>query len=137
MAMEKLSGWDVVEILWPLNDMFRPRLREIRSLPYDASFEAAADDAIRAFAETPEAATWKTIPAGAWRVLLERHQQLLVVAMANEAAGNPMTVMPAGLSQQDRLAGLMLLLLLRMKLPFPAADRSRTELPEGSPPKSH
>jgi hypothetical protein len=129
-----LSGWDVVTALWPLNDVFRPHIARIRTVRYEARFEPDANAAIEAFAGAPVAETWSDLSAGTWRVLLERHQQMLVVAMANERAGNPVTVMPPGLSATARLAGAMLLLLHSMKLPFPLADRSQLELPEGSPP---
>lgn len=129
-----LSGWDVVELMWPLNDMFRARLMEIGPLRYDAAFEAEADEAIKAMADDP-VAPWAGLSPGAWRVLLERHQQLLTVAAANEAAGNPMIKLPAGLEEGDRRIALMLIFLLRMKLPSPPADRSRLQLPSKPPPR--
>ena len=134
--VEKLSGWRVVELLWPLNDMFRARWEKIRHLPYIAGFESHADAAIRAFAEAPGAGTWAALPNGVWRVLLERHQQMIAVALANEAAGNPVISLPAGLSEDDQRIGLMLLFLLEMKLPWPPTDRSRDPAPPVLPPSA-
>ena len=134
-----VTGWRLVELLWPLNDMFRARLSEFAHLPYDADFEAEADEAIRGYAQTPEAGAWRHLSPGAWRVLLERHQQLIVVAMANEHAGNPMLTLP-GLGRMEETAlraGLMLFWLLGMKLPFPVADRSHLVLPDALGQKGH
>jgi len=135
--MQPLSGLDVVEALWPLNDMFRARLGEIGRLPYAAAFESEADAAIIAYSKSPDSGPWKTMSLGAWRVLLERHQQMIVVALANERARNPVTSLPPGLDAADRCTALMLLLLLRMKLPFPVADRSGLKLPNRPQAKGH
>jgi hypothetical protein len=43
-----LSGGEVVEAMWPLNDRFKPYLHRIAALPYDARFEREADDVIEA-----------------------------------------------------------------------------------------
>jgi len=128
---EPLSGWDAVEALWPLNDLFRPYLHQIRSLGYDKSFEAEADAAIEALT-TAGASGWSDLSAGAWRVLLERHQQGIAVALANEQAGNPLMPIPSGLMSEQRTIVVALFLLHGMKLPWPAADRTGLELPAGS-----
>lgn len=134
---EPVSGWDVVEALWPLNELFRPHLARIRSIRYDAAYEAAADDAIEAYVAAPKARTWRKLKPKTWRVLLERHQQMLTVALANELEGNrAITRLPHGLPELARLPGLMLLLLHGMTLPFPPEDRSALELPEGATPES-
>lgn len=135
--MQTINGWRLIELFWPLNDMFRARLPELRSLPYDEAFEGEADAALIAFSERPDASAWASISPGAWRVLLERHQQMLVLAVANEKAGNPMCAIPAGAEEADQRIGLMLIWLLRMKLPFPPADRSRLELPSSPPVRGH
>lgn len=128
-----VSGWELVEILWPLNDYFRPRLDRIKTLHYDPSCEAAADYAIEAFADHPILETWRELPLPVWRVLLERQQQLILVALVNEKEGNTITHLPDGLPDSARLPGVMLLLLHGMKLPWPAKDRARFVLPEGKP----
>lgn len=132
---QHLSGWQVVEALWPLNERFRPAVARIRTLPYEAAFEAEADAAIALLAENINA-SWEAVSAGAWRVLLERQQQALVVALANEAAGNPLMPIPPGFSADQRTVAATLFLLHGMKLPFPVVDRSGFVVPVGSAPES-
>ena len=136
VAPVSVSGWRVVQILWPLNAIFRPHIARIGTMKYRPAFEAEADKAIEAFVAKPEAAAWAGISPGAWRVLLERHQQMLVVAMANEAKGNPLTKLPQGLPGSAELPGVMLLFLHSMKLPWPPEDRSKLDLPDGPTPTS-
>jgi len=133
-----VSGWQLTEILWPLNAVFRPYMERIRSVEYSLHFEAEADKAIERFAENPRPETWNDVSPGAWRVLLERYLQLLKVAQLNEMAGveNIITVLPAGLPKDAELPGVMLLVLHGMKLRLPLSDISRLQLPEIPPPKT-
>jgi len=131
-----LSGRDVVEALWPINERFRPNIHQIRTLPYRAADEAEADRAIEDFVFGRPGADWSRLGAGAWRVLLERQQQGIAVALASELAGNPLIPVPDGLPPSSRAAAAMLSMLHGMRLPFPAEDRSGFELPEGSLPES-
>ena len=55
-----VSGWQVVEILWPLNDLFRPLLTRIRTIKYDERYELEADKAIELFVQNPQPQTWVT-----------------------------------------------------------------------------
>ena len=128
---EPASGLQVVEALWPLNERFRPHLVRIRALPYASVFEPEADAALAALAKDVNA-DWSSLPAGAWRVLLERQQQAIMVALANEVSGNAVMQMPSGLSDTQRTVFAALFLLHGMALPWPAEDRSHLELPEGS-----
>ncbi len=134
VAVDYLSGWQVVKVLWPLNDVFRPVVHMVRALPYQAQFEASADSAIEQFVFN--AAPWALQQAPVWRVLLERHQQALTLAALNEQAGNPLMPIPQGLPVAARQGAAMLFLLHRMKLPFPIGDRAGLELPVGSVPGS-
>lgn len=127
-----LSGGDVTAALWALNDRFRPNLHQIASLPYQAEFEAEADAAIEAMVFNRLGADWSGVSANAMRVLLERQQQGIVVAMANEAVGNPLMAVPAGLPSSANIDAVMLVLLHGMKLPFPARDRAGFEIPVGT-----
>ena len=131
IAPQPLSGWQAVEALWPLNERFRPHIVRIRVLPYDPAFELEADDAVAALIDDTNA-SWEGLSAGAWRVLLERQQQAIVVALANETAGNPLMPIPPGLSDVQRTVAVALFLLHGMKLPWPPSDRSGFELPKGS-----
>ena len=133
MQPKPLDGWGAVEALWPLNERFRPNIEQIRSLRYDASFEAEADEAIEQLASD---GNWSTVSAGAWRVLLERHQQGIVVALANERAGNPLFSLPDGLTPGQKTVVVALFLLHGMKLPWPPEDRSGFVVPPGAAPAS-
>lgn len=127
----QLSGWQGVEALWPLNARFTLAIERIRSLSYDASFEIEADAAIERLLADLDA-TWDDLSAGAWRVLLERQQQAIMVALANELAGNPLMPIPPGFSPAQTTTAVALFLLHGMKLPWPPADRSGFEVPIGS-----
>jgi hypothetical protein len=136
MEKEIITGDRYLKIMWPMNDMFRARLLSIRAIPYDSTFESEADDAIRNLANNPSEA-WSNISDGAWRVLLERHTQMLAVAMANMIADKPLMTLPPGpgLTDDDLRVGLSLFWLLEMKLPFPVRDLSRYEFPPSIPGK--
>lgn len=129
-----IGPMELLTILWPLNDVFRPRVHAIGTLRYSTKFEPDADAAIDAFSRAPNPSTWEPLPWGCWRVLLERHMQMCEVATANWAAGRErMTFMPAELPAGDRLPFAMLALLRGMKLLRRPLDRARLELPEGLP----
>jgi len=130
---EKLSGMDVIAALWPLNDVFRSRLSRISTVKYEERFGSEADDAIVGAVFSGNCDGWDGISAGAWRVLLERHIQALMVAAANEAAGNMLMTVPADSSGAVKRGAAMIFLLHGMKLPWPVKDRSGCELPTGSP----
>ena len=126
-----LTAWEVLEILFPLNDIFRPQLEEIRATRYCAHYEWWADAAIEDFAAHPVAEAWHNLSPCVWRVLLERHQQMLVLAGANLSQGLPVfTVIPRGLPQRAYLPVMMLLWLHSMELPCPPKDRSKLDLPD-------
>lgn len=128
-----VSGWNAVEILWPLNEVFRPRLPHICTVAYRPQFETEADDAIKSAAFAGNCDGWEGLSAGAWRVLLERYLQAQTVALANEAAGNHLMVLPLGLSARGQRGAVMLYLLHGMTLPWAPSDRSSLELPQGPP----
>lgn len=127
-----LSGWEVVEALWPLNEVFRPHLAQVRSLPYDAAFESEADAAIKDTTMAAWPPQWEDLSAGVWRVLFERHIQAILVAATNEAAGNPLMPVPARLPETALTGAAMIFLMHKMKLPWPPGDRAGYELPTGS-----
>ena len=119
-APVRLSGEEVTALLWPFNEVFRPRLSEVEQVAYDPRFEAAADSAIDDLAMTMNIEVLGQGPAGLVRVLLERYKQLLVVAQANQRAGTPVvTTLPYGLSPDQQRVGVALLLLRGMQLPWP------------------
>lgn len=136
MQFVQLSGMRVLEILWPLNDLFRTRLYEIRGIPYSKYRGSEVDRAIEAFSVEPVEKTWQDLEPQIWRVLLERHHQMLMVAATNEVQGFPLTSIPEDLPQEAVLPAVLLLLLHGMKLPWPPGDRSELELPESDGPES-
>lgn len=138
MEGEVITGDRYLEIMWPLNDMFRARLDTIRTVPYDSFFEAEADEAIRNLATDPPNA-WSNLSEGAWRVLLERHLQMFEVAIANIKAGRHLMTLPPGpgLTDDELIIGLSLFWLLEMKLPYPVHDLSHYEFPASIQDKSH
>lgn len=116
-----LAGWDVVEALWPLNEYFRKNYREFSSLSYDPQFELQADAAQYRFVFEGH---WGPASIETWRVILERHQQAILVALTNEMAGNRPMPIPDKLPKNARTGAAILYLLQQMKLPFAIADRS-------------
>lgn len=131
------SPSDLLEALWPLNDVFRPKMSRLQTLRYSPRFETEADDAVIAFASSPIAATWEGLTSGAWRVLAERHLQMLVVCTANMAAGEAaMWFIPQQLPAGDRTAAAVLEWLYGMTLPWPPRAPGSLELPASTHPGS-
>lgn len=120
----------VLEVLWPLNARFRPHLAQIGSVAYAAAFEPEADEAIQALVLVDD--DWSGVSPGAWRVLLERHIQLLFIAQQLAAAGSVMTRVPSGLAKHHQARIAIADLLHAMKLPLAPADRAGFALPEGA-----
>lgn len=135
-ALRTLSGMNIVEALWPLNDVFRPHLANVGMLPYEPRHEADADFAVESYVINGEEA-WANLPAAVWRILMERHQQALVVACANEAAGNAdfMTI-PAALPETAIPGAAMIYMLHGMILPYPVKPRLASEFPRPGAPVS-
>jgi len=80
---------------------------------------------------------WVNLPAGVWRVLMERHLQALVVASANEHAGNSAVMtLPAALPDASIPGAAMIYMLHGMKLPYPVQQRSADEFPLPGAPVS-
>lgn len=136
MKKEIITGERYLQIMWPLNDMFRARLASIRGIPYDSKFELEADDAIENLVDNPSDA-WSNISDGAWRVLLERHTQMIELAIEHIRIGKHLMTLPPGpgMSDDDLRVGLSLFWLLRMELLFPVRDLSRHEFPPAIPGK--
>lgn len=127
-----LDGMEVVEALWPINQLFRQHHALIGSIRYSAQFEKEADAALKLFVE---GGTWTSDApsAGAWRVLMERHIQSMTVALANHVQGNKRVMsIPQGLPIPRRTPAAMLWLQWAMVLPFPVEDRASYEWPEAS-----
>lgn len=130
---DKLNGDQVSEILWPLNEIFRPNQAAIQSLPYEARYELEADAAIADYAFNPMHDLSK-LSSGAWRVFMERHYQTLI--LAGLQLETPFLSVPVNLPKQARLGFLLLFQYHEMKLPFPVQDRSGSEISQANAPGS-
>lgn len=131
-----LDGWQTVEALWPMIEIFRPHFSQIASLPYLQANEQDADQALLVLANGGQ---WSaTEPStGAWRVLFERHTQSIAVAAANFAAGNAKLVpLPAGLPPAHHTLAAVLFLQWAMVLPTPPKNAPTFPWPEGAQPES-
>ncbi len=115
-----LSGLEVVEALFPLNAVFKNNYVQSRSLPYLPELEGAADMAQKKYVFD---GYFGPLGTETLRVILERQQQAMTVAMLNEAAGNPPMVVPEGLPKEARTGAAILFFLQEMRLPFPVDDR--------------
>jgi len=128
----KLNGDQVSEVLWPLNELFRPNQEAIQSLSYDAQYEREADAAISGFAFDPGGYDWSTVSSGAWRVFMERHYQTLM--LAGLQLQTPFLSVPLNLPARARLGFLLLFQYHEMALPFPVQDRSGGGMPQPNAP---
>ena len=117
-----LTGQQVCELLWPLNDIFRPRLSEIRALPYDPRWGAGADFAIDAAARASDLSTIADADLRALRVLYERHAQTLTATAVTP--DELFTRVPRNLSEDQRRLAVMLIVLHSMELPWPPSGPS-------------
>lgn len=131
-----MSIEEVTQALWPLNERFRPHLAQIQSLAYDQRLEGAADGAVERL--VLHGAAWDGEPSGVWRVLLERHLQVmqLLALKAGEAGSWTAPFLsvpePADAALRARLA--IVFVLHSTPLPFAVAERSGAALPQGNAP---
>lgn len=131
-----LDGWQTVEALWPMIEVFRPHFSQIGSLPYLKSDEEEADQALWVLANGGKWSATEPNP-GAWRVLFERHTQSIAVAALNFAAGNCEVVpLPAELAPAHHTIAAMLFLQWSMVLPLPPKNEPTFPWPEGAQPES-
>lgn len=127
-----LDGMQIVEVLWPMNDVFRAHHAQIGSIAYSKGFEAEADQALALYVQ---GGSWTASnpSAGVWRVLMERHIQSLSVALANHVQGNTKVMLvPQALPVAKRKFAAMLYLQWAMELPFPVENRATYQWP-GAP----
>lgn len=117
----KLTGAEVVEALWELNEDFRPHFAAFVSLPYNPAFESRADDAIEAYLADGQ---WGPTSVETWRVLLERQCQAILVAEINDREGNSVMSAPETLPREALKGAAMLWMLHSMALPFAPSVRA-------------
>jgi len=131
-----LDGWQTVEALWPMIEVFRPHFAQIRSLPYLQANENEADQALWVLANGGKWTATEPSP-GAWRVLFERLTQSITVAAANHAAGNAKLLpLPAGLPSEHHTIAAVLFLQWSMVLLLPPKNEPMFPWPEGAQPTS-
>jgi hypothetical protein len=131
-APKALNGLEILEAIWPLNEVFRPHLATLKTLSYDSAYETKADEAIKAYLlESP--AVWETLEAPVLRVLAERHLQTCLVCATNQAAGNlHLMAVPQDLPEGAHIGCAMLYWLHAMKLPYPPTLVSDDAFPSAS-----
>ena len=121
-APSAVSPARYLQLMWPLNAAFKSKAARLATLAYDPLFEEDADQALLRLTSAMPAKAWKKCSIGCWRVLYERHTQMLMLAMTNDAEGaRSLTQLPAGLNEDQQRTGLALTFMLRMKLPWPPA----------------
>lgn len=114
--------------LWPLNERFRPRLHQIKTVRYRKQYESAADKAIGDFILSDS--DWSNVPLVVWRVLLERHQQGITLCVANAMQRKNATLLhvPLGLSDMAKTKYAFAWLCYAMKLPYKVTDESALDI---------
>ncbi|QHJ80034.1 MAG: hypothetical protein [Caudoviricetes sp.] len=122
-----LGGYDTLECLWSLNERFKPRMEQIKTVSYRKQFEKDADNAIEEFLMKND--DWSELPLVVWRVLIERHQQAIILCLTNALAENT-TVMhiPMGLSESARTKFAVAYLWYAMKLPYKVTDTAQFDI---------
>ncbi|HGA8628018.1 TPA: hypothetical protein ACITOM_000086 [Salmonella enterica subsp. enterica serovar Mississippi] len=122
-----LGGYETLECLWPLNERFRPRMEQIKTISYRKQFEKAADAAIESYLTKDD--DWSGLPLVVWRVLIERHQQAIIMCITNALSENAgFMPVPVGLSQTARTKFAVAFLWYAMKLPYKVTDESQFDI---------
>ncbi|MCX2172115.1 hypothetical protein [Serratia marcescens] len=122
-----LGGYETMGCLWPMNEVFRPRFEQIKTVRYRKQYEKAADEAIYNF--VMHDADWANLPLVVWRVLLERHQQAILLCVANAIVENPAVMyVPADFTESARTKFAVVYLLYAMNLPYEVTDESKLDI---------
>ncbi|MDI1278042.1 hypothetical protein [Methylobacter sp.] len=129
-----LTGDEAAEALLTLTGRFAKNIAQIRSIPYNSSFEKEADAIIES--EVLRNTDWSAASAEAWRVLLERLSQALMVAQLNQFHQKPLIPIPEDLPADAWTSAAMIFLMYDMKLPFPLTDKSDFSFPMRTVPGS-
>lgn len=136
LAPAPMAITQCADALWTLNARFRPYVARIGSLAYNPTQEAAADDAVERLVLQNDA--WTNEAPDVWRVLLERHQQALMLLAIRAADAGTWDARlfsvpaPAGDALRAKLA--IVFLLHSTSLPFAVVERTDAALPQGNFP---
>ena len=95
---------------------------------YKARFEAEADAALVSYVFDND--DWATLSAQAWRVLLERQQQSIILFQLH--ATEALIPVPQELSPQYRLGAVLLYAIHERSLPFPLLDKEALAVSSGT-----
>lgn len=124
---EAVSANEAMALLWPVNDLFRPRIHQIQTIKYRKQYETAADKAIEQFVLNDS--NFADAPLVVGRVLLERHVQAILLCVANSMHNDsPLMYMPSGMSSDVRTKFVIVYLCYAMKLPYAVHDESQLDI---------
>jgi hypothetical protein len=110
---ERVADTETLKAFEPVFALMAQRFDVIRATPYSEDFDEEADGALAALAITDSFESWEDITAGAWRVLLDRMRQAIIVIEAAGMSGEPVIdTLPRGLPREARRQALVLKWLL-------------------------
>lgn len=115
------------EVIKLLYGLFQQDFKDIYSLPYQASYENEADQAILNYIHHDQ--PWSGLSVGVLRVLLERQTQMTSLAVGLKTEGRSIISLPKNFPLAKRPKALILALLYRTELPLPIKNESNLELP--------
>jgi hypothetical protein len=90
--MERPSPGAILELVWPLLDVFRPYLAILDQTPYSEAFEKEADEALAFIALGGELSFWGELPSGTLAVLWDRASWSVAALVIEDAAGSKFTI---------------------------------------------
>lgn len=122
--MDDFTPDEVLEWVWPLNDILLPHRAAIGGVAYTDAGEQECDGAMMALALRPNAETLRPLSPAGWRVLNNRHVGFIALAAANKAAGRLVFVsLPRRLPAEGRLPCMLLMHYLRFPAEFLPQDQ--------------
>jgi len=128
---ERVPDTETLKAFEPVFALMAQRFDVIRATPYSEDFDEEADGALAALAITDSFESWEDITAGAWRVLLDRMRQAIIVIEAARVGGEPVIeTLPRGLPRHARRQALVLQWLL-----IHSRSIDRQLLPLSEPPE--
>jgi hypothetical protein len=90
--MERPPPGAILELIWPLLDVFRPYLAVLDETPYSEAFEKQADEALAFIALGGELSFWSKLPSGTLAVLWDRASWSVSALIIEDAAGTDFTI---------------------------------------------
>lgn len=114
----RVGADEIVEALWPLNELFQADSARIKAVPYQQELGKQADKAIERFAD---AGSWVAVSLEVKRILYERHVQAIMwfTLEGNAAPWKTYMSVPETLPPTALPAAILLFLIHGMALPYP------------------